>query len=464
MKKASLNNTGKITATSRYIKTNMENAIKGSIERGLVELITNADDSYRDIEATRKKAFGGIRIEIDRRLKGKSTIKIKDRAEGMSREEIEHKILRMGERTSGFEEGYARRGLHGRGAKDVVALGNTHFQSVKNIEYTHLVIKQSLDYDFPDYKKKIKQDERIKLPISKGNGTIVTIEINRSIKIPQHEHLVSNLSRYYSLRDINSNPGRKIILVDINKKRENRILYRYPEGIEVFRETIDIPEYPDAKPELVILQHNVAFEHERKPYREGILIKGKAAIYDCTYFELESEPYVWRFSGSVSCPYIDRLVKEYDDLEEMGVFEHPSSNPFRMINPERDGFIAEHPFIEKLFSQCKSILRTYVEQLKNKEEPQHHSVTNQELNKKFEDLSRAISPLFEKDLIELQEEIIEGAEPGDVANSLPKGLHIIPGGEQYIVCGNKKTFTVIVKEISWVYTGPQISDSILRLR
>lgn len=457
MKKSKLINSGKLTATSRYFKTNMENAMKGSIERGLVELITNSDDSYRDIEATGAKAFGGIRIEIDRRLKGKSIIKIKDRAEGMSREEMELKILKMGGRTSGTEEGYARRGLHGRGAKDIVALGAVHFYSVKGNEYTHLVIKQSLDYDFTEYMYKIKPEIRAKLPIPKGNGTVVLIEVNHSIKIPQHEHLISNLSRYYSLRDINSNPDRKIILADINKKREDRILYRYPEGEEIFREKIGIPEYPDAYAELVLFQHKDAFERDRKPYREGIVIKGKAAIYDCTYFDLEAEPYSWRFSGVIDCPYIDVLVKEYDDLEEKGVFEHSSLNPFRMINPERDGFIMEHPFIEKLFGQGKLILRTLVEKLKNKEEPQRNAVSNENLDQKFEDLSRAISPEFEKDLIDLQEEIIEGTDPGGIANSLPNGLHIIPGGEQYIVNGSKKTFSVILKEISWVNTGIPIN-------
>lgn len=269
-----------------------------------------------------------------------------------------------------------------------------HFYSVKDNEYTHLVIKQSLDYDFTEYMKKIKPEIRAKLPIPKGNGTVVLIEVNHSIKIPQHEHLISNLSRYYSLRDINSNPNRKIILADKNRNREDHINYRYPEGEEVFRGKIDIPEYPDAKTEVVILQHKNAFERERKPYREGIIIKGKATIYDCTYFDIEAEPYSWRFSGMVYCPYIDVLVKEYDDLEEKGIYEHSSLNPFRMINPERDGFIMEHPYIEKLFGQCNLILRTLVEKLTNKEEPQKNAVSNEYLNQKFEDLSKAISPEF----------------------------------------------------------------------
>ena len=39
-----------LSANRRYKRQNMEMAMKGKIERGLVELITNSDDSYRDLE------------------------------------------------------------------------------------------------------------------------------------------------------------------------------------------------------------------------------------------------------------------------------------------------------------------------------------------------------------------------------------------------------------------------------
>jgi len=54
----------------RYKRQNMERAMRGKIERGLVELITNSDDSYRDLEEKGKPVSGKIRIEIERRKKG----------------------------------------------------------------------------------------------------------------------------------------------------------------------------------------------------------------------------------------------------------------------------------------------------------------------------------------------------------------------------------------------------------
>ena len=101
-------------ADPRYKRQNMERAMRGQIERGLVELITNPDDSYRDSEDDGKQISGKIRIEIERRRKGQpSVVTVRDRAGGMNREEMFHKLGTLGRRTSGFERGKARRGLHG---------------------------------------------------------------------------------------------------------------------------------------------------------------------------------------------------------------------------------------------------------------------------------------------------------------------------------------------------------------
>ena len=107
----------------RHKRQDMERAMGGRIERGLVELITNSDDSYRNLEEEGKRTSGKIRIEIERRKMGQpSTVIVRDKAEGMSRAEMYQELGVLGERTSGFEKGKPRRGLHGRGARDVAHL------------------------------------------------------------------------------------------------------------------------------------------------------------------------------------------------------------------------------------------------------------------------------------------------------------------------------------------------------
>lgn len=59
-----------LKATRRYRRQNMAKAMGGKIERGLVELITNSDDSYRDLEELGVRVSGKIKIEVERKPRG----------------------------------------------------------------------------------------------------------------------------------------------------------------------------------------------------------------------------------------------------------------------------------------------------------------------------------------------------------------------------------------------------------
>ena len=216
-----------LKSTIRYRRQNMTKAMRGRIERGLVELITNSDDSYRDLEEISVPVVGKIRIEIERRRRGRySIIKLRDRACGMTGSEMYSKLGTVGDRTSGFEKGKSRRGLYGRGAKDVAVFGCTHFESIKDGKYSYLTINPLLGCNFKAIDQKATEKVRDKLGIQKrGNGTVVTIEVGNLVPIPLHDKLIDILSRYYSLRDIMANPKREITLLDIKTGKESRLLY-----------------------------------------------------------------------------------------------------------------------------------------------------------------------------------------------------------------------------------------------
>jgi hypothetical protein len=426
----------------RYMRENMERAMRGQIERGLVELITDSDDSYRDLEEEEGKATGKIRIEIERKKKGFSIVRVRDRARGMSREEMYDKLGTLGKRTSGFEKGKPRRGLHGRGARDIVAFGTVHYESIKGDKYNHLIISPSLKCHFAEPRaSRATQEIRNKLGIPRGNGTVVTVEVGSRFKIPQHETLVKNFSRYYALRDIFSNPKREVVLADLGSGREDRLIYRYSEGDITFNEWIEVPNYPEAKAHLLIRQHSTPFEQDYSPYREGVLVKSAAAIHECTYFGLDSEPFAWRFSGELYCEFIDKLIREYDDREEENP-DHPShsaNNPMKLLDPHRDGLIREHPFTDSLYRKCRELLRNLIEKLKAAEVPQERSVTNRDLDRRLNALMKQISKVFEQDLKELEEEIPPGRGKGEFI-----GLRIIPSGEQ--PTGEQRTIPIVIDQ------------------
>ena len=438
-----------LESTVAHKRRDLELAMRGSIERGLVELVTNADDSYRDLEEQEGRVGGKIRIEIQRKRKGQTKVVVKDRAAGMTRAELHRNLGQLGRRTSGFEKGKARRGLHGRGARDVAAFGPVQFESVKEDKYNCLVISRDLKCRFTAPTRKATGEIRDTLGISKpGNGTVVTIDVGENFRMPHHKTLEAEFSRYYSLRDILSNPEREVSLADVNSGAESRVVYVYPAGETVFDGDVVIPGYPEAAAHLVIRRHESAFEMgQQLPYREGILVKSAAAIHDCTYFGIDSEPVAWRFTGELHCGFIDKLVREYDDREEASPDSpnHPEDNPMRLLNPHRDGLLGEHPFAQALYKGCGEVLRPLVDDLKAAEAPPKRHVSGESLDRKLSRLSVKISKLFEEKARALDEDIPAGRVDTGLIDELSIGLHIIPPGEYAIVVSEPKTFSIIVK-------------------
>lgn len=451
MAKTGIPNEWDLVADRRYKRENMDKMMRGKIERGLVELITNPDDSYQDLEEDGERISGKIRIEIERRRKKQlSIVRVRDRACGMNMEDMYKKLGFLGKRTSGFEKGKARRGLHGRGAKDVAAFGTVHFESIKDGKYNHLIIPPSLRCHWAVPRPQTATEEiRSRLGIPKGNGTVVTVEVESRFKIPQHETLVTDFSRYFSLRDLFSKPNREVTIVDLKTGREDPLVYKYPLGEKVFDDNITIPNYPGVTTHFIIHKHSTPFEQGTLPYREGILVKSAAAVHDCNYFGLDSDPFSWRFTGESHCEFIDDLIREYDDREEENPDhpDHPAKNPMRLLDPFRDGLIGEHPFAQALYKKCKEILRDAIEVLKTAEAPPKRDVTDEALNRKLNTLSKEISKIFEKRLEELEEKPWPewGRTPKELIEKLSIGLHIIPPEELPIIVNQPKTFSVIVK-------------------
>lgn len=92
----------------------------------IVELVTNSDDRYQILGTE-----GRVEIELGRQGKGKpSILRVRDFADGMTTDQMNRKLGRIGGRVSGMEEGKAVRGTNSRGAKDIAALGRVTFESI----------------------------------------------------------------------------------------------------------------------------------------------------------------------------------------------------------------------------------------------------------------------------------------------------------------------------------------------
>lgn len=268
-----------IEATKRYQYFSAQFAIRDLYD-ALVELITNADDSYGKSDKTE----GAILIEVERKHQGGKVI-IRDRAQGLSTEEMRKKLKRSGDRTSSQGD----RGFMARGAKDCAVLGKLTFESIKDGYYHKCEILPSFDYVPYEPLSKASETDRKRLGIPRGNGTAVTFELKDRVKVPWHENLKDQLPRHFALRDIFASESKvQGLLRDLNRKgsRPEPLIYVRPEGTKVVDEVFDVPNYPGVGAQLVIYKAPEAFEdgYDKRFRKSGILVKGERAIHAVTLF------------------------------------------------------------------------------------------------------------------------------------------------------------------------------------
>jgi hypothetical protein len=128
-----------IEADKRFIQHSRSHAI-GDVYDALVELITNADDSYNRLftKKHRNRDGGDILIEHLEQRKGRSWIVVRDKAQGIDSVDMEKKLLKIGAYSS--ESG--NRGYMGRGAKDCTELGDLLYESIKEDRSVPTLLEQ----------------------------------------------------------------------------------------------------------------------------------------------------------------------------------------------------------------------------------------------------------------------------------------------------------------------------------
>ncbi|MCD6297804.1 MAG: hypothetical protein J7M30_11690 [Deltaproteobacteria bacterium] len=217
--------------SNRYFHFQRQHAIRDVFD-ALVELITNCDDSYHRLYKRKLRAEDGGRILIDilpQRKGAKSIVIVRDKAEGMTLQIMREKLGDVGTRRS--EEG--DRGFMARGAKDCTELGSIKIQSIKDNKYYMCELTPKPQFIPWVNKHNVDKNLREELHIERGNGTVVTLEIQPDHRIPRIDTIIRDLSRHFALRDILSeNSGTKCLVRNLNKPKSKpkKIVYMQPEG------------------------------------------------------------------------------------------------------------------------------------------------------------------------------------------------------------------------------------------
>lgn len=429
---------GRVEYGPRAFRQDAHGAVRTDIVRGLIELITNSDDAYDELGSCRPGSPGKIIVEVEHRRKEAWRVVVRDRATGMTREEMKERLATLGGRTSGFESGRNRRGNLGRGAKDLAAFGDTTFTSIHEGRISTLILDQDGDYHLSKRDRTVTKQERDELGI-KHNGTVVTVAVQPNFQCPQHAALKRRLESHFQLRDLLSDPLRRVELLNLNPPyTRDPLIYTYPDVPVVFDDDIVLPDYPDVSAHLVIWRHPERCEDgtEKTGRPTGILIKGQRAIYENTLFGFEGNINATWFSGKLDCPHIDVLAREYDDAVE-GQSEVKRDNPMRIISRQRDGLEKEHPFYQALRTAAEGPLGMLVKQEQDKLRQQSSQAENDETRHALAKLSREVSRLLDDAFREIEAE----EPPGDGAGEHVPLLALAPE-QGYAYLGEDRTLVV----------------------
>ena len=196
-----------LEVASRRVVQDAKLAIR-DVYDAIVELVTNSDDRYQILGTP-----GRVEIELGR----------------------------IGGRVSGMEEGKAVRGTNSRGAKDIAALGKVTFESIAGDGRMHTCrIFPNMEYE-ADNSRKVTPEVRKRLGIGEGTGTVVTIKIEPSHRIPKIDTLVPNVARLVRLREIVWQKQTTLVARGLKKGKDREVsLHRlYERALTLLRPLVE---------------------------------------------------------------------------------------------------------------------------------------------------------------------------------------------------------------------------------
>lgn len=372
----------KLKANKRAIEMLARQAIGNDFLKGLIELITNSDESYARLERDGKVADGKIEIEVGRRpRKNETTLRVIDWAEGMDDGQLEQCVGNYGEDTSG----QIGRGIFGMGLKDaIIAFGEAIITSFKDGKKYHCTLANVEDVEIKPYKG-ISSSDRREFRNTTG-GTVVEIVVkNPKVKIPLIDSLRQQLQKHVCLRGIMTDAGRKITLRDLHRGTADDLTYKIPDG-ETLLDAIELtlPSYSDVKPKLTVKRASgpLALSQQGSDRTGGILIVSKRTCHEATLFGFDDDPHAAMLFGELRC----------DEIYDLQAKREP------IVDKNRNGLKKDHQLTKELFDAARKQVEAIVAQEKQKEKQKQEALEREETRRRFRDAVRNLNQIANKEL------------------------------------------------------------------
>lgn len=327
-----------------------------SVEKAIVELITNSDDSYSRMEQAEIPVSGTMAIRYERHQSGAVLI-VADQAEGMSFEQL-HSVLSYGGAYSQMARGIAGgRGYFGRGLKQAIyGLGHGWIETIYKGRFSRVDLFTDENgaylFDDGDQDRAAQEKDYTRLGIpAEGNGTQVTIVIeNPQTTIPYFNSLVFSISNNIYLRDVLRR--RQVSIVNLNKAKSRQtplpLAYEEPES-----QLLLGPETPGT---FTYLGGQYSFDLTLKKALDadlvlkgdertnGLLVISGTAVFDCQFFHFENQLGTEYLFGTVHCPGLATMLAKGQPI----------------ISDEREGLNMKDPFVAAFGEAVSGMIASFV--------------------------------------------------------------------------------------------------------
>ena len=291
-----------------------------SIEKALVELITNADDSYARLERAGVAPTGRMRVQYERHRHG-ALLTVADQAEGLPFDKA-CAILSYGGAHSLLAQGMAGgRGYFGRGLKQAIfGLGSGWLETIRDGRLARIELFRGEDgaylYDDGGHDREATDVDRERLGIP-ANGTRVAIVVDSpQASISQFGALVHALANNIYLRDVLARRHVEVVhLKDgIEVERSGRVQFEEPPSIVLLGPELRGQFQHDHQSWPFTLTLKRALDAELTPRGDertsGLLVLSGTAVLDCQFFDYENQVGTEYLFGTVRCPaLVERLAE-----------------------------------------------------------------------------------------------------------------------------------------------------------
>lgn len=325
-----------------------------SIEKALVELITNCDDSYARLEKTGAPVTGRIRIKYERHQAG-ALLVVADQAEGMSFRRV-CSILAYGGAHSPLARGEGDgRGYFGRGLKQAIfGLGHGWIETIHDGRFSRIELFRSENggylYEDEGGDRPAEAIDYSRLGIT-DSGTQVTIEVENShVNISHYRSVVQAVANNIYLRDVLMRRSVELINVHRGREAERRGPVRYEEPPAI------LLLGPEQAGSFVYQQQEYPFSLTLKRAQDaeltlkgdertnGLVILSGMAVLDCQLFEYENQVGTEYLFGAVRCAAL---------TEKLG-------QGMAIISDEREGLNRKNAFVQAFSQAVSRMIAPYV--------------------------------------------------------------------------------------------------------